>query len=133
MRYLSRGALELDSDLRRLTPINARLMKLFIAATMLLLLGLGVSAFSQPQAWLQSELGRSLTLLLACFWLGRALCQAWLRGVWPQGRVNRAILFGLWGLYALLALGYSVLFIGGPFGTSAAQRTPVATWPSAGS
>jgi hypothetical protein len=133
MRYLSRGGLALEADLGKLTPINARLVRLFIAAVMLLLLGLGASATVQPQLWLESELGRSLTLLLGCFWLGRALAQAWLRRVWPAGAANRALLYGLWTLYGLLALSYWLLFAAGPFVTSAAQRTPLATCPSAGS
>lgn len=133
MRYLSRGALALAADLRKLTPINARLVRLFIAAVMLLLLGLGASAFMQPQAWLRSELGRTLLLLLGCFWTGRAASQAWLRAVWPLGRANRALLYGLWCLYGLLAASYWALFVAAGSGTSAAQRAPLDTCPSAGS
>lgn len=134
MRYLSRGALALAADLHKLTPINARLVRLFIAAVMLLLLGLGASACAQPEAWLSSALGRTLLLLLGCFWTGRALSQAWLRAVWPRGRANRALLYGLWALYGVLAASYWVLFAAAAAAeTSAAQRTPLDTCPSAGS
>jgi hypothetical protein len=132
-RYLNWGALALQADLRKLTPINARLVPLFIAATSVLLLGLGASAAAQPRAWLDSPLGSKLTLLLAFFWLGRALAQAWLRPVWPRGRANRALLYGLWLLYGLLAVSYGTVFAAVGLSRSAEQRTPVATCPSAGS
>ena len=132
MLYLRRG-LALERDLRRLTPLNARLVRLFIAAVMLLLLGLGASAVLQPSAWLDVALGRTLALLLGCFWLARAVSQAWLRPEWPRGPGNRALLYGLWSLYAFLALSYGAVFAAGPFGASAAQRKPCPTCPSAGS
>jgi hypothetical protein len=132
MRYLSRG-LRLRADLERLTPLNARLVRLFVGAVMVLLLGLGASAVMQPEAWLSCALGRSLLLLLAGFWAARALAQAWLRPLWPPGRANRALLYALWSLYGGLAIGYGALFAATPFASSAAQRTPVATCPSAGS
>jgi hypothetical protein len=127
MRYLSRG-LMLRADLQRLTPLNSRLVMLFVGGVMVLLLGLGACAMLQPEAWLRDGLGPSLLLLLALFWAARAVAQAWLRPWWPKGRGNRVLLYGLWALYAALAVTY-----GGLFGASAAQRTPVATCPSAGS
>ena len=132
MRYLRRG-LALEQALGRLTPLNARLVRLFIGAVMLLLLGLGASAVLQPSAWLDVALGRTLALLLGCFWLGRAVSQAWLRPEWPRGRGNRALLYGLWLLYGFLALSYWSVFVAAPFGASAAQRNPSPTCPSAGS
>jgi hypothetical protein len=101
---------------------------LFVGGVMVLLLGLGACAMLQPQAWLRDGLGRSLLLLLACFWTARAVAQAWLRPWWPKGQGNRVLLYGLWALYAALAVTYGALF-----GASAAQRTPVPTCPSAGS
>jgi hypothetical protein len=127
MRYLSRGALKLATELERLSALNARLMRLFMGAVMLLLLSLGALVALEPAMWLDSVLGRRLLALLTLFWLLRALAQAWLWRLWP--RSERALFFALWGLYASLALSYGVAaLVAGS--ASAAQRTPHDTWAS---
>jgi hypothetical protein len=130
MAYLRRGALKLESDLRRLTPVNARIVRVFVFAVMLLLLGLGALAMTQPQAWLESSLGTFLSLLLGGFWIARAAAQIWLFRVWPAGSGNRSLYFGLLLLYAYLAfsylaVGFSALEAAGS--APSAQRTPVLT------
>ena len=78
MAYLRRGALKLEGDLAKLTPVNARIVRIFVFAVMMLLLGLGASAMTQPEAWLGSPLGTFLSLLLGGFWVARASAQLWL-------------------------------------------------------
>lgn len=129
MAYLRRGALKLESDLARLTPVNARIVRVFVVAVMLLLLGLGASAMAQPDAWLSSPLGTFLSLLLGGFWVARAGAQIWLFRVWPAGSSNRSLYFGLLALYTYLALSYLAIGFCSLEAASAliAQRTPVLT------
>jgi len=129
MAYLRRGALKLESDLKLLTPVNARIVRVFVLAVMLLLLGLGASAMTQPHAWLDSPLGTFLSLLLGGFWVARAAAQVWLFRVWPAGYGNRSLYFGLLALYAYLAVSYLAIGFSALEAGSAlsAQRTPVLT------
>jgi hypothetical protein len=130
MAYLRRGALKLESDLRRLTPVNARIVRVFVLAVMVLLLGRGATAMTQPEAWLDSALGTFLSLLLGGFWIARAAAQVWLFRVWPAGSGNRSLYFGLLALYtylafSYLAIGFCALDAAGS--VPSAQRTPVLT------
>jgi hypothetical protein len=127
MRYLSRGGLRLSEELARLSPINQRIVRLFVAAVMLLLLGLGASAALHSRCWVTTPLGHFLTALLGVFWLGRALSQAWLFDAWPRGAGNRSLYFALFALYAFLAGSYLLVAGAALLGESAAQRTPLDT------
>ena len=130
MAYLNRGALRLGSDLERLSALNARIVRLFVGAVMILLLGLGASAALQTDQWLTTPLGRYLSFMLGGFWFARATAQAWLFRVWPRGRSHLGLYFGLFGLYAFLAASYLAVGAAFPVSASATQRTPVPTCPS---
>jgi len=104
--YLARGALDLQSDLGRLSPVNRRLFVVFVVAVAFLLLGIGGLVALHPTSFLDTSLGRKLCWLLAAFWTARAAVQTWLRPVWPRDRKNRAIFYALFALYALLATCY---------------------------
>jgi hypothetical protein len=104
---LSRGTLNLGRDLVALSPINARIITLFVAAVTFLLLGLGGLIVLQRDQLLSSAFGRGVCWLLGAFWLLRASAQwFWLRGVWPRAKSSRRLYYGLLGLYACLALCY---------------------------
>jgi hypothetical protein len=106
MYVLSRGGLNLTRDLEELSPINARLVVLFVAALTLLLLGLGGLVVFQHQQLLSSAFGRGVCWLLGVFWSLRVAAQCWLKSAWPMKGSGSKLYYGLLVLYAYLALSY---------------------------
>ena len=103
---LSRGTLHLERELPRLSPINARLVTLFVAALTVLLLGLGGLIVLFKHQLVITAFGQSLCWLFAAFWCLRVLAQLWLHPVWPMKGSGKRLYYGLLALYAYLAASY---------------------------
>lgn len=104
--HLARHLLHLGPDLAKLSPINLRIVRIFVAAASCLILGLGVIVVSHASEIASTRLGRSLCVLLVLFWCARAIAQVWLRPVWPRAARGSFWYGALLTLYVTLALSY---------------------------
>jgi len=105
--HLARRMLKLSPDLAKLTPINGRIVRIFVAATSLLILGLGLTVVCYAKDVASTPLGRTLSTLLAVFWSARVAAQIWLHPVWPRDAQGRFWYFALLGVYLTLAFSYA--------------------------
>jgi len=104
--HLARRLLALGPDLAKLRPINARIVRIFVAAASLLILGLGVTVVWRAKEMAFTPLGRTLCVLLVVFWSARAAAQIWLRGVWPRDAHGNFWYFALLSVYLTIAVFY---------------------------
>lgn len=104
--HLARRLLGLRPDLAKLSPINGRIVRVFVAAASILILGLGVIVVSHTRELLSTDIGRHLCVLLVLFWSGRAAAQIWLRRVWPREAHGNFWYFALLTVYLTIALSY---------------------------
>jgi len=104
--HLARRLLKLGPDLAKLSPLNLRIVRIFMAAASLLILGLGIIVVWRANEIVSTPLGRSLCALLVLFWSARAAAQVWLRSVWPRGGQGNFWYFALLAIYLTVALSY---------------------------
>jgi len=104
--HLARRLLHLAPDLAKLSPINGRIVRIFVAAASCLILGLGLIVVWHAREIGSSRLGRSLCVLLILFWTGRAAAQIWLRAVWPRAAHGNFWYVALLVVYLTVALSY---------------------------
>lgn len=108
--WLAKRSLKLHLELKRLSSLNVAVVLVFMGAVTFLLVGLAWVVLTHGRAMLSTELGRDLCLVLGLFWLARAAAQVWLYRLWPMCRTERAIYFGLLGLYGLMATSYATAY-----------------------
>lgn len=104
--WLGRRILKLPEDLSRLSPLNRRIVLVFMGAVSFLVLALAALVIAFAERLLGDPLGRGLCLTLGLFWLARASAQIWLYRWWPRQRQGGVSYFALLGLYGFLALSY---------------------------
>jgi hypothetical protein len=105
--HLARRMLKLGPDLAKLSAINGRIVRVFVGATSLLILGLGLTVVTRAKDVAGTPLGQSLCTLLAVFWSARVAAQLWMRRVWPKDGHAQFWYFALLGIYLALALSYA--------------------------
>jgi len=101
--YLARRLLELGPDLAKLRPINQRIVRIFIVAASILILGLGMIVISNAPEVARTPLGHALEVLLVAFWGARAAAQVALRSVWPRDSHGGVWYFALLAIYLTVA------------------------------
>jgi hypothetical protein len=106
-RHLARKMLDLGPDLAKLSALNGRIVRIFLAATSLLIFGLGLTVVFRAHEIAGSLLGQTLCLLMAVFWSARVLAQLWLRRVWPKHARGNFWYFALLTVYLALAVSYA--------------------------
>ena len=121
--YLARRMLNLGPDLAKLSPINGYIVRIFLGATSLLILGLGLIVVGHARDVAGTPLGQTLCTLLAVFWTARVAAQLWMRRVWPKDAHGQFWYFALLGIYVTLALSYA----GARILTASAGPAPHAT------
>lgn len=82
------GVLGLRSELAKLSPINAAIVRVLGAAAVILLVAAGVLVALYPDDALYTGLGRALTGFLGAFWTARLCVQLYYGRLWPT-RVRR--------------------------------------------
>jgi len=83
-----------------------RIVRIFIVAASLLILGLGIIVISRAPEVASTPLGHALEVLLAVFWAARAAAQVSLRSVWPRDAHGSFWYFALLAIYLTVASCY---------------------------
>jgi len=105
--HLARTLLHLGPDLAKLSPLNGRIVRIFVAAASLLIFGLGLTVVCRAREIADTPLGQALCLLMTVFWTARASAQLWLRRVWPKQAWANFWYFALLTIYVTLAVSYA--------------------------
>ncbi|MEI9938747.1 MAG: hypothetical protein WDO69_16130 [Pseudomonadota bacterium] len=105
--HLARRMLNLGPDLAKLSPLNGRIVRIFVGAASLLIFGLGLTVVCRAQEIAGTPLGQTLCWLMTVFWSARALAQVWLRRVWPKDAHANFWYFALLTVYLALSVSYA--------------------------